>query len=167
VRGVDHEQRVSENQAHWLASLPRQVTISRSLHHLLDDSPHQKEYSWRRHLWGFGYFRCSSGNWQAKYRKVEIGVSRPGRPAHGGASLWISVGNACENSLLSNPACSMEPIENNASEWSLRAVAKSFQQKDHKNLLQSRASLDILNESPQAGLNDSKRRDRQNTRLLN
>jgi hypothetical protein len=98
-----------------LASLPRQVTISRSLHHLLDDSPHQKEYSWRRHLWGFGYFRCSSGNWQAKYRKVEIGGSRPGRPAHGGVRLWISVGNAGESSLLSNPACSMEPIENNAS----------------------------------------------------
>ena len=51
-------------------SIPPQVTISRLMqwlkgktaHHLMAEFPHIKKQFWGRHLWGRGYFCCSSGN---------------------------------------------------------------------------------------------------------
>jgi putative transposase len=61
---------VSKDHVHMFVSIPPQVTISRLMqwlkgktaHHLMAEFPHIKKQFWGRHLWGRGYFCCSSGN---------------------------------------------------------------------------------------------------------
>lgn len=61
---------VSKDHVDLFVSIPPQVTVSRLLqwlkgktaYKLLEEFPHLKKQFWRRHLWGRGYFCCSSGN---------------------------------------------------------------------------------------------------------
>jgi REP-associated tyrosine transposase len=61
---------VSCDHVHLLVSIPPQVTISRlvqrlkgkTAYKLLQEYPHPRKEFWGRHLWGRGYFCCSSGN---------------------------------------------------------------------------------------------------------
>lgn len=61
---------VSKDHVHLFVSIPPQVTISRLLQRLkgktsfklMSEFVHLKKAFWGRHLWGRGYFCCSSGN---------------------------------------------------------------------------------------------------------
>ena len=61
---------VSKDHIHLLVSIPPQVTVSRLVqwlkgktsHKLMREFSHLKKAFWGRHLWGRGYFCCSTGN---------------------------------------------------------------------------------------------------------
>lgn len=79
---------VNRDHVHMLIGIPPQLSVSRAVQYLKGKSSHQllSEYEllskryWGQHLWGQGYWVCSSGNVTDEVWKKYIEDQKPNEP---------------------------------------------------------------------------------------